>query len=55
MIFKLDSAKQEAAIETARRKIAEIDAALPAAQADILKAEGQIQEAKVPISRLRMS
>src|SRR5437762_4501101 len=37
VIFKLDSAKQEAAIETARRKIAEIDAALPAAQADILK------------------
>src|SRR5207248_11606263 len=26
VIFKLDSAKQEAAIETARRKIAEIDA-----------------------------
>jgi multidrug resistance efflux pump len=33
-------------METARRKIAEVDAALPAAQADILKAEGQIQEAK---------
>ena len=46
VIFKLDSAKQEAAMETARRKIAEVDAALPAAQADILKAEGQIQEAK---------
>jgi multidrug resistance efflux pump len=45
-IFKLDSAKQEAAMETARRKIAEVDAALLAAQADILKAEGQIQEAK---------
>jgi multidrug resistance efflux pump len=46
VIFKLDSAKQEAAMETARRKIAEVDAALQAAQADILKAEGQIQEAK---------
>ena len=46
VIFKLDSAKQEAAIETARRKIAEVDAALLAAQTDILKAEGQIQEAK---------
>ncbi len=46
VIFKLDSAKQEAALETARRKIAEVDAALLAAQADILKAEGQIQEAK---------
>jgi multidrug resistance efflux pump len=46
VIFKLDSAKQEAAMETARRKIAEVDAALIAAQTDILKADGQIQEAK---------
>lgn len=46
VIFRLDSAKQEAAIETARRKIAEVDAALLAAQADILKADGQILEAK---------
>ncbi|MCK1639240.1 HlyD family secretion protein [Bradyrhizobium sp. 157] len=46
VIFKLDSSKQEAALERARRKIAEVDAAVPAAQADILKAEGQIQEAK---------
>jgi multidrug resistance efflux pump len=46
VIFKLDSAKQEAAMETARRKIAEVDAALQTAQADILKAEGQIQQAK---------
>ena len=46
VIFRLDSSKQEAAAETARRKIAEIDAALIAAQAEVLKAEGQIQEAK---------
>src|ERR1700726_1219479 len=46
VIFKLDSSKQEAALETARRKIAEVDAALLAAQADVLKTEGQIQEAK---------
>jgi multidrug resistance efflux pump len=46
VIFKLDSSKQEAALETARRKIAQVDAALLAAQADILKADGQIQEAK---------
>jgi multidrug resistance efflux pump len=46
VIFKLDSSKQEAALETARRKIAEIDAAMLAAQADVIKAEGQIQEAK---------
>jgi len=46
VLFKLDSARQEAAVETARRKIAEVDAALVAAQADIAKADGQIQEAK---------
>ncbi|WP_371424931.1 HlyD family secretion protein [Tardiphaga sp.] len=46
VIFRLDNAKQEASMETVRRKIAEIDAAMLAAQADILKAEGQAQEAK---------
>ena len=46
VIFRLDSAKQQASLETARRKIAEVDASMLAAQADILKAEGQLQEAK---------
>jgi multidrug resistance efflux pump len=46
VIFRLDSSKQEAALETARRKIAEVDAAMLAAQADVLKAEGQIQQAQ---------
>ncbi len=46
VIFKLDSTKQDAALETARRKIAEVDAALGAAQIDIIKADAQIQEAK---------
>ena len=46
VIFKLDSSKQQAALETARRKIAEVDAAMLAAQADVLKAEGQIQQAQ---------
>jgi multidrug resistance efflux pump len=45
-IFRLDSSKQEAAVETARRKIAEIDAEMTVAQADLRKAEGQVQEAK---------
>ena len=46
VIFRLDSSKQEASLLTARRKIAEVDAAMLAAQADIMKAEGQLQEAK---------
>jgi multidrug resistance efflux pump len=45
-IFRLDSSKQEAAAESARRKIAETEAELLVAHSDILKAEGQIQEAK---------
>jgi multidrug resistance efflux pump len=46
VLFRLDNSKQQAALETARRKIAEVDAAMLAAQADLLKADGQIQEAK---------
>jgi multidrug resistance efflux pump len=46
VIFRLDNSKQEASLQTAKRKIAEVDAATLAAQADIVKAEGQLQEAK---------
>src|SRR5258708_17881983 len=46
VIFRLDSSKQEAALETAKRKIAEVDAAAVSAEADVTKAEAQIQEAK---------
>ncbi len=46
VIFRLDSAKQEASLQTAKRKIAEVDAAMLAAQADIQKADGQLEEAK---------
>ena len=45
-IFRLDSSKQEAAMETNRRKIAEAEAAMVVAGSDILQAEGKIQEAK---------
>lgn len=45
-IFRLDSSKQEAAAQTARRKIAEVDAELVAARTDVAAAEGRIQEAR---------
>ena len=45
-IFKLDSSKQEADLEVAKRRIAEVDAAMVMAQADIAAAEGQIQQAQ---------
>jgi multidrug resistance efflux pump len=44
-IFKLDDAKQKAALEAATRRVAELDAAAVMAQADIAAAEGQIQAA----------
>jgi multidrug resistance efflux pump len=46
LIFKLDSTRQEAAVETARRKIAEIDAEAVAARGDLQRVEGQLQEAR---------
>jgi multidrug resistance efflux pump len=44
-IFRLDSSKQEAAVESARRKVAELDAEMAVARADVVKADGQIQAA----------
>src|SRR5215467_7829301 len=45
-LFKLDSSKQEAAVETARRKIAEVDAEIVVARTDVQKADGQLKEAE---------
>ncbi len=45
-LFRLDSAKQEAQVEAARRKIAEIEAALMVARTDIVASEGRVQEAR---------
>jgi len=46
VLFRLDSSKQEAALETAKRKVAEVDASFTTAQADVTKSEAQIQEAR---------
>ena len=45
-LFKLDSTRQQAALEVATRRIAEIEAASLMAQADIAAAEGQILKAQ---------
>jgi multidrug resistance efflux pump len=45
VLFTLDSSKQQAAVETSRRKIAEVDAQLAAANVDVVKAEAQLQQA----------
>jgi multidrug resistance efflux pump len=44
-IFRLDSSKQEAAVDSARQKVKELDAELLVARADLVKADGQIQQA----------
>jgi multidrug resistance efflux pump len=45
-IFELDSSKQQAAVETARRKVAEVDTDLAAAKLEVQKSNAQIEEAK---------
>jgi multidrug resistance efflux pump len=44
-IFKLDDSKQQAAVETARRKVAETEADMAVARVDVTKAEHQLEEA----------
>jgi multidrug resistance efflux pump len=44
-IFRLDSSKQQAAVDTARRKAAELDAQAVVAQTDVIKADGQMKQA----------
>lgn len=46
VLFTLDSSKQEAAVETAKRKVAEVEAAMQTAQVEVVKAEAQIGEAR---------
>src|SRR3984893_14083745 len=45
VLFTLDSSKQQAAVEAAKRKIAEVDASLVSAKVDVVRAEAQIQQA----------
>ena len=45
-ILKLDSTKQEADLEVAKRRVTEVEATMVMAEADIAAAEGQIQSAK---------
>src|SRR5580704_16409126 len=52
-IFELDRSKQEAAVETARRKVAEIDGDQAAATLDVRKSEAQIEEAKASLQQAR--
>src|ERR1700752_134904 len=46
VLFTLDSSKQKTAVETAKRKIAEVDAQLVNAKVDVVKAEAQLEQAR---------
>ena len=45
-LFRLDSSKQAAAVETARRQIAEVDASIAVATSDLAAADAQIVQAQ---------
>lgn len=45
-LFKLDSSEQQAAVESARRRIIEVDAALEVARTELQVADGRIAEAR---------
>ncbi len=45
-LLRLDSVKQQAAVDVARRRIKEIEAQMLVAEADIVAADGQIQQAR---------
>jgi multidrug resistance efflux pump len=44
-IFRLDSSKQQAAVDAASHKVAELDAQAAVARADVIKADGEIKQA----------
>src|SRR5258708_15929421 len=48
VIFRLDSSKQQAALETAKRKIAEVDAAAIAPESDLTNTAAHIHHANIP-------
>ena len=53
VLFTLDSSKQEAAVQTAKLKIAQVDASLVAAKVDVVKAEAQLAQAKSDYKQAR--
>ena len=53
VLFTLDSSKQQAAFDTAKSKVAEVDAQLVAAKVDVTKAEAQVQQAASDLKQAR--
>lgn len=53
VLFRLDDTLQKAQVETARRRIAETDAALVTARADLAASEGQLRQAESSLQQAR--
>jgi multidrug resistance efflux pump len=53
VLFTLDSSKQQAALETAKRKIAEVEASVTTAESEVVRAEAQIGEAKASLQQAK--
>src|SRR5581483_247688 len=50
-LFKIDSKRQEADIDTARARVAEVDAQLVSAKVDVTKAQSQILQATADLKQ----
>jgi multidrug resistance efflux pump len=50
-LFKLDSTEQQAAAETARRRVAEVEAEILVKQTELASADGRIQEARSALAQ----
>jgi len=50
-LFRLDSRDQEAALESARKRVAEVDATMVVARSDIAAAEGQVGQAQAALQQ----
>ena len=53
VLFTLDSSKQQAAFDTAKSKVAEVDAQLVSAKVDVAKAEAQVQQATADLKQAK--
>jgi multidrug resistance efflux pump len=53
VLFTLDKSKQQAAFDTAKSKVAEVDAQLVSAKVDVTKAEAQVQQANSDLKQAK--
>src|SRR5882762_8551146 len=52
-LFKIDSKRQEADIETARARVVEVEAGMATAKADVLTSQGKVDEAKANLQQAK--